>query len=172
MGGHHLHDVRRALGAFPTGVTVVTARASTGQHVGVTINSFSSVSLEPLLVLWCLSLTAPSRPSFLDATHFAIHVLAHDQEHVSRRFCAPLQDRFDGLSVDSGLGGAPLLAGVAARFECAMRKTYVAGDHTIFIGEIERYTHSDLAPLVFCGSGYAQLHRHHGSASAARITAE
>jgi flavin reductase (DIM6/NTAB) family NADH-FMN oxidoreductase RutF len=155
--GQQFRDLRRALGAFPTGVTVVTARPAAGRSVGVTINSFSSVSLEPPLVLWCLSQTAPSKPSFLSASHFAIHVLAQGQEHVSRRFCARLEDRFDGLSVAAGLGDAPLLDGVAARFECALRETYTVGDHTIFIGEIQRYTHAELPPLVFCGSGYAEL---------------
>lgn len=149
--------LRRALGAFPTGVTVVTARPAAGRPVGVTINSFSSVSLEPPLVLWCLAQTAPSRPSFLGASHFAIHVLAQDQEPMSRRFSAPLADRFDGLSLAVGLGGAPLLDGVAACFECALRETYPVGDHSVFIGEIERYTHAERPPLVFCGSAYAGL---------------
>jgi flavin reductase (DIM6/NTAB) family NADH-FMN oxidoreductase RutF len=155
--GQRFPALRRALGAFPTGVTVVTAQPAAGRPVGVTINSFSSVSLEPPLVLWCLAQTAPSRPSFLGASHFAIHVLAQDQAHVSRRFCAQLEDRFDGLAVAAGLGGAPLLDGVAARFECASRETYTVGDHTVFIGEIERYAHAGLPPLVFCGSGYAEL---------------
>ena len=149
--------LRRALGAFPTGVTVVTACPAAGRRVGVTINSFSSVSLEPPLVSWCLAQTAPSRPSFLGASHFAIHVLAQDQEHVSRRFCARLEDRFAGLAVTAGLGGAPLLDGVAARFECVLRDAYPVGDHTLFIGEIERYTHAERPPLVFCASGYAGL---------------
>jgi flavin reductase (DIM6/NTAB) family NADH-FMN oxidoreductase RutF len=157
MTGPRFRDLRRALGAFPTGVTVVTARPAPGRAVGVTINSFSSVSLEPPLVLWCLAQSAPSRPSFLGASHFAIHVLAQDQEHVSRRFCARLEDRFDGLTLAAGLGGAPLLDGVAARFECALRETYTVGDHTIFIGEIERYTHTARPPLVFYGSVYAGL---------------
>lgn len=148
--------LRAALGSFPTGVTVVTARGA-ARTVGVTISSFSSVSLEPPLVLWCLSETAPSRESFLEATHFAIHVLAHDQEDVSRRFCSSSLDKFAGLETDEGLGRAPLLEGVAALFECALVDTHAAGDHTIFIGRIERYSHADRLPLVFCKSGYVAL---------------
>lgn len=158
-------SLRSALGAFPTGVTVVTARGR-NRPVGVTINSFSSVSLDPPLVLWCLSGTAPSLPSFMAATHFAIHVLAQDQELVSRRFCSSLADKFDGLVVEEGLGNAPLLAGVVARFECALRDHHVAGDHTIFIGEVERYSHAGLPPLVFCNSGYTALHRDGAAAHA------
>ena len=90
-------DLRNALGGFVTGITIVTSRAPDGRAAGVTVNSFCSVSLDPPLVLWCLSRTAPSYSVFLDASHFAIHVLAEDQAHLSARFSGQAKDKFAGL---------------------------------------------------------------------------
>jgi flavin reductase (DIM6/NTAB) family NADH-FMN oxidoreductase RutF len=149
--------LRRALGAFPTGVTVVTASTSSGQQVGVTVNSFSSLSLDPPLVLWCLSRTAPSRAHFLDATHFAVHVLSQGQEHLARRFCAPVSNRFEGLEVLEGAGGAPIFGEVSALFECRRQHTYEGGDHIIFVGEVLRHHHSGHLPLVFHEGRYGAL---------------
>src|SRR5688572_9594574 len=95
-------DLRRALGGFVTGITVVTSRAPDGRIAGVTVNSFCSVSLDPPLVLWCLSRTAPSYSVFLDASHFAIHVLAEDQAHLSARFGGQAKDKFAGLELSEG----------------------------------------------------------------------
>lgn len=150
-------DLRRALGAFPTGVTVVTARSSGGDIAGLTINSFSSVSLDPPLVLWCLSERAPSRAVFANASHFAIHVLAQDQEHLSKRFSTPLKDKFADLELAAGLGGAPVFEGSSALFECQRRYAYSCGDHIIFVGEIQRYRYSQCSPLVFHGGRYANF---------------
>lgn len=152
-------DLRRALGAFATGVTIVTARAADGRLAGVTANSFCSVSLDPPLVLWCLASKAPSRSVFAHATHFAVHVLAEDQVELSDRFCRPSRNKFAGLEVTEGLGGAPVLGGVAALFECRHEQRHDAGDHDIIVGRVERYHHASRPPLVFHASGYRALSR-------------
>jgi flavin reductase (DIM6/NTAB) family NADH-FMN oxidoreductase RutF len=147
-------DLRNALAGFPTGVTVVTARAADGQLAGVTVNSFCSVSLSPPLLLWCLSKTAPSRRVFTEASHFVIHVLAADQMHLSKRFCSPATDKFASLEFAEGLGGAPVINGTVATFECRLDQQHEGGDHLILIGEVERYHHTDRHPLLFHGGDY------------------
>lgn len=150
-------DLRRALGAFPTGVAVVTARCTDGRTAGVTINSFASVSLHPPLVLWSLAGRAPSLAVFEAASHFAIHVLAEDQRALAERFCSPAEDKFAGLARSAGLGDAPLLEGVAALFECRRSHIYPGGDHIILIGEVGRYRYTGQPPLVFHGGRYAAV---------------
>jgi flavin reductase (DIM6/NTAB) family NADH-FMN oxidoreductase RutF len=150
-------DLRNALGRFATGVTVVTARSRDGATAGVTVNSFCSVSLEPPLVLWCLSKAAPSSRVFLDATHFAIHVLAEHQAHLSARFSRPAPDKFAGLGTKRGLGSVPLLDDVVALFECSTDQRHDAGDHYIMLGRVERYVHTARAPLVFHTGAYRRL---------------
>jgi flavin reductase (DIM6/NTAB) family NADH-FMN oxidoreductase RutF len=150
-GNFDAGDLRRAMGGFATGVTVVTARAPSGERAGITVNSFCSVSLDPPLVLWCLALRAPSLPVFSAASHFAIHVLAADQSALSVRFSRPAADKFAGLQCAEGFGRVPLLDGVAVRFECRHEHGYESGDHRILIGRVERYCYSDCTPLLFHG---------------------
>jgi flavin reductase (DIM6/NTAB) family NADH-FMN oxidoreductase RutF len=152
-------DLRDALGCYTTGITIMTACAPDGRFAGVTANSFCSVSLEPPLVLWCLARTSPSRTVFANASHFAVHVLAEDQAHLSDRFCKPSKNKFAGLDVSEGLGGAPVLAGVVALFECRREQWHDAGDHVIIVGHVERYHHTNRPPLVFHASGYRGLGR-------------
>lgn len=152
-------ELRRALGSFATGITIVTARAPDGRLAGVTANSFCSVSLDPPLVLWCLAGSAPSRTIFSHASHFAVHVLAEDQLALSDRFCKPSRNKFAGLETAEGLGGAPILDGVVALFECRREQRHDAGDHVILIGRVERYHHTNRAPLVFHASGFRSLDR-------------
>jgi flavin reductase (DIM6/NTAB) family NADH-FMN oxidoreductase RutF len=147
-------DLRRALAGFPTGVTVITARSAGGQLAGVTVNSFCSVSLEPPLLLWCLSKNAPSRSVFTGATHFAIHVLAADQMHLSKRFSSPATDKFANLEFDEGLGRAPVIGGTVATFECRVAQQHEGGDHLILVGEVERYCYTDRHPLLFHAGDY------------------
>jgi flavin reductase (DIM6/NTAB) family NADH-FMN oxidoreductase RutF len=142
-------DFRRALGRFATGVTIVTTRGPAGRTEGVTVNSFSSVSLDPPLVLWCLQSAAPSAPSFLAADWFAINVLGADQHHLSRHFATPHPDKFAAIATTSGLGDCPLLASALARFECRAERSIEAGDHTIFLGRVVRLEHREGEPLVF-----------------------
>jgi flavin reductase (DIM6/NTAB) family NADH-FMN oxidoreductase RutF len=153
-------DFRRALGQFATGVTVVTARTPDGRKAGVTVNSFSSVSLDPPLVLWSLSRQAPSFSDFVHATHFAVNVLASNQHHLSRQFSTPLADKFSGVEFEEGLGGVPLLSGVNAHFICRNVRQYDGGDHMIFLGEVEDYKYTDGEPLVFHSGRYRLATRH------------
>ncbi|BEP40445.1 flavin reductase [Variovorax guangxiensis] len=153
-------DFRKALGQFSTGVTVITTRAMDGRRVGMTANSFSSVSLDPPLVLWSLARQAPSLADFTGASHFAINVLAANQHHLSRQFSTPQADKFGGVECCEGTSGVPLLNGVIARFVCRNVRQYDGGDHLIFIGEVERYDRFDGEPLVF-HSGYYQVTTRH-----------
>ena len=153
-------DFRRALGQFATGVTVVTARTPDGRKVGVTVNSFSSVSLDPPLVLWSLSRQAPSLADFTHAPYFAINVLAANQHHISRQFSTPLPDKFSGVEFHEGSAGVPLLSGVNAHFFCRNVRQYDGGDHVIFLGEVEDYKYTDGEPLVFHSGRYRLATRH------------
>ena len=151
-------DLRRTLGAFATGVTVVTARTPDGEPVGLTISSFNSVSLDPPLILWSLSLESPNLEAFRRASHYAVNVLAADQQWLSDRFAARRSDRFADLQQQPGLGGAPLLEGCCAWFECANDTQYPGGDHLIFIGRVERFAPGEAqSPLIFHRGSYRQL---------------
>lgn len=147
-------ELRRALGRFATGVTVVTTCTAEGALEGLTANSFSSVSLDPPLVLWSLDRRARSLPSFLEARWFAINVLGSHQHGLSSRFASPVEDRFAGIGYTAGLGGCPVLDDGLAHFECSVFDRVDAGDHVIFLGKVERMTHRDGEPLLFSGGRY------------------
>ena len=152
-------EFRAALGMFATGVTIVTARSADGQVIGLTANSFNSVSLTPPLVLWSLARAAASMTVFSAGSHYAINVLAADQKALAERFATRGADRWNGVEFEIGAGGAPLLAGAAATFECFNRSRYEEGDHVIFVGEVERCTHRQGAsPLLFHGGRYYTEH--------------
>jgi flavin reductase (DIM6/NTAB) family NADH-FMN oxidoreductase RutF len=152
-------DFRAALGMFATGVTIVTARGPSGALVGLTANSFNSVSLSPPLVLWSLAKTAASMPVFNDGWHYAINVLAADQKDLAERFSGKRSDRWTGVAYTEGVAGAPMLAGAAASFECFNRSRYDEGDHLIFVGEVERCTHrANASPLLFHGGRFYTEH--------------
>ncbi|MEJ8572566.1 flavin reductase [Microbaculum marinum] len=148
-------DFRMALGRFVTGVTVVTAIDPAGRPIGLTANSFNSVSLDPPLVLWSLARKSANLRAFEEASHFAINVLSVDQKEISDRFARPSEDRFAGLEWTPGAGGAPVLGGCAAVFECCSEQRYEGGDHVIFIGRVERFGHEDRVPLAYHAGGYA-----------------
>lgn len=152
-------EFRAALRTFATGVTVVTAFDASGTPVGVTANSFNSVSLTPPLVLWSLSRQASTMTAFSRGSHYAINILAADQRHVAERFSRRDIDRFDGVPMRTGQHGAPILEGVMATFECFNRSQYEEGDHIIFVGEVERCHHQEgLLPLIFHdGKFYTEL---------------
>jgi flavin reductase (DIM6/NTAB) family NADH-FMN oxidoreductase RutF len=147
-------ELRNALGRFATGVTVITTRTSSGRMEGLTVNSFSAVSLDPPLVLWSLRREAPSLPSFVETGWFAINVLGVSQHHHSRRFAITSPDKFADVDWVPGIGGCPLLDGCIARFECRTKQTLGAGDHLIFIGHILRATYRDGQPLLFHAGAY------------------
>ena len=144
---------------FATGVTIVTARTTEGDMVGLTANSFNSVSLDPPLVLWSLARAAGSLPSFSTGSHYAINILAADQRELAERFARKGADRWGGVAFTEGAGGAPLLNGAAASFECFNRSRYEEGDHVIFVGEVERCTHRvGASPLLFHGGQFYTEH--------------
>lgn len=148
-------EFRRALGSFATGVTIITTRAPDGTPLGLTVNSFNSVSLNPPLVLWSLENASLSLPAFREAQHWAVHVLASDQEELSGRFARRGASKFAGLALEAGVGEIPLLTGCSARFECRNAFQYEGGDHVIFVGEVQRFDRSEAPPLVFHGGRYA-----------------
>ena len=148
---------RDALGEFATGVTVVTARRADGQPVGVTVNSFASVSLDPPLVLWSLGLQSPSLAVFESCSHYAINVLAAEQVEISQRFSQSQSDRFAGIDLKVGAGGTPILPGCCAWFECRNEMRYPGGDHLIFVGHVESFQREAKPPLIFHGGNYRTL---------------
>jgi 3-hydroxy-9,10-secoandrosta-1,3,5(10)-triene-9,17-dione monooxygenase reductase component len=148
-------ELRRALGSFPTGVTIVTARSVGGSVAGVTANSFSSVSLDPPLVLWSLAKSALSLQVFSSAEYFAVHILSAGQEALSNRFASRGENKFAGIDIEEGLGGAPLLSGCSVRFQCKVVHQYEGGDHIIFVGEVLDLVSNDEMPLAYHGGRYA-----------------
>lgn len=152
-------ELRNALGGFATGVCVVTTRRPDGKREGLTVNSFSSVSLAPPIVLWNLSLRAPSAQAFRDAEYFAINVLAADQQEISQRFSRPAPDKFDGIedALVEGLGGVPLIEGAVARFECRVHQLNDVGDHLVLFGQVERFDQRDREPLLYHRGRYRSL---------------
>ncbi len=151
--------LRTAFGTFATGVTVITTVDAQGRDTGLTANSFSSVSLEPPLLLWSLSRQSTSFAAFMAAGHYAVHVLAAGQEALSARFARKGADKFEGVQVTRGEGGVPLLEECAATFVCRSYARHDAGDHVIFLGEIVHFEHADHPPLIYHGGRYAGLHR-------------
>ncbi len=152
-------DFRRALGTFPTGVAIITTKDPDGRPVGLTCNSFSSVSLDPPLVLWSLRTSSKSLPAFRAASSFAINVLAEDQGKLSARFASSaIVDKFEGVAHSEGHLGVPLIDECLARFHCSTFSEHEAGDHVIFIGRVERFEHGRKEdPLVFYKGAYVML---------------
>ena len=144
---------------FATGVTIVTARTPAGVLVGLTANSFNSVSLNPPLVLWSLSQGASSMAALSTGSHYAINILSADQKELAERFASRREDRWLDVAFTEGASGAPLLTGSAATFECFNRSRYEEGDHVIFVGEVERCSHqAGAAPLLYHGGRFYTEH--------------
>jgi flavin reductase (DIM6/NTAB) family NADH-FMN oxidoreductase RutF len=146
--------LRQALGRFATGVTVVTTRAPDGKLEGLTANSFSSVSLDPPLVLWSLQKRAPSLESFRSSGFFAVNVLGTHQHSHCRHFATPASNKFAEIEHGIGLGGCPLLTDSLATFECSTHSVVEGGDHLIFIGRVEKAVYSDGEPLIFSAGSF------------------
>lgn len=147
--------LRRALGRFATGVTVVTVPTSEGA-VGITANSFTSVSLDPPLVLWCPARSSRRFGHFADAPHFSIHVLGAEQFALARRF-ATGEGHFAIGPAGVSPEGVPVLPDPLARFDCALHAEHDGGDHVIAVGRVLRVTLRDGAPLVFSAGGYGRF---------------
>ena len=154
-------DFRDALGSFATGITVLTALTPNGPAMGVTISSFNAVSLSPPLILWSLSVNSPRLEAFRLATHYAVNVLASDQQNIADCFASPdSSNRFDGVATKRGIGGVPLIEGCSAWFECVNELQYPGGDHVVFLGRVERFARAEASePLIFHGGCYRQLRR-------------
>lgn len=154
-----VRGLRTALGQFATGVTAIVTRDHAGALVGLTANSFASVSLDPPLVLWSLRKAARCYEAFRSCGFFIINVLASDQIDIARKFSAPTADRFVGVSwKPSPAAALPVIDGVAAWFDCKTLNTFDAGDHTIFVGEVCRFSHAERTPLLFHGGTYARTY--------------
>jgi len=151
------HHLRQALGRFATGVTIVTCLDRDGQRVGLTANSFNALSLEPPLILWSLRLRSPSLQAFAAASHFAVNVLGRDQLALSRHFSRSGADKFALGEWSEGAGGAPVLAGCVAQFECSQQALQEAGDHMLFIGRVLHVREDAREPLVYHGGSYRSL---------------
>ena len=152
--GFNIRELRNALGAFATGVTIITTRSHSGVLAGMTANSFTSVSLNPPLVLWSSSLYAQSLPAFQESTHFVVNILAFDQTELSNRFAQSHEDKFADVDHIIPESGAPILIGSAAHFECRNEFRHYGGDHIIFIGHVERFAYTDKPTLLFCRGRY------------------
>lgn len=150
-------ELRNALGQFPTGVAIVTTCDSTGSKVGLTINSFSSVSLDPPIVSWCLCKSANSLDIFKSTDSFAIHVLCAHQESISQRFATKTQDKFIGLSTEASRLGPPLLTDYISRFICSKYCSISLGDHVLFAGRVEHFDTKPGEPLAYLRGRYAAV---------------
>lgn len=150
---------RAVLSRFASGVTVITSRDAHGRDYGMTVSAFSSVSLEPPLVLVCIDHTATWHEVLADATQFNVHVLGAEQEAISRRFASDRADRFLDVSHHRGANGLVRLTGVLALLECRIVAKHPAGDHTIVVGEVEQAQADDGPPLLYFRGAYAHLSR-------------
>lgn len=154
--GHPGHDVRAfrdALGQFVTGIAVITGRQAAA-NVGVTVNSFSSVSLDPPLVSWSLRVESSSLEAFAGSNSFVVNILSQDQDDISSRFAKSGEGKFDSIDFSPGIDGIPILNGAKIFFECEKVHQYYIGDHITFIGRVVRFRSDKLDPLVFFGGRY------------------
>ncbi|MBS0391822.1 MAG: flavin reductase [Proteobacteria bacterium] len=152
-------DFRQALGMFATGVTIVTTRAGDGSPVGVTANSFNSVSIDPPLVLWSLAKNARSLDAFTTGEHWNVHILSQEQEALSNLFARAGEDKFGQQQLEPGVSDAPLLPGCSARFQCKTMFQYDGGDHIIFVGQVLSYDRTQRLPLLYVTGQYALASR-------------
>ena len=150
-------DFRNALGTYATGVTVITAAGADGKPHGLTCNSFASVSLNPPLVLWSLGMFSQRLAVFQNASHFAVNVLGAPQQALAKKFANSAEDRFADVEWTAGRGGAPVLKGSVANFQCRAVDRYYGGDHVIFLGAVEAYSYDRQEPLLFAHGGYGRF---------------
>jgi len=144
--------LRKSLGCFPTGVMVAATLGENDAPVGMTINSFSTVSLEPPLVLWSIALNAPSLSAFRNHPGFTLNILSDQQESICKQFAQPARDKFQGIDWYAGYEGTPIIRGSLGVIQCRTYRTYEGGDHEIFLGEVIHFESTDQKPLVFhCG---------------------
>lgn len=146
---------RNGLGRFATGITVVTGAEADGARVGVTINAFTSLSLAPPLVLFCLGRSAYCHDALIGGGGFVLNVLAEDQRHLSEAFSRPLEDRFAGVEYDLWDSGAPILKGCLANLECVLEAVHDGGDHAIIVGRVTKLEQAESGrPLLYFMGDY------------------
>lgn len=150
---------RSVLGRFAAGVTIVTALDSQGRDYGLTVSAFSSLSLEPPLVVVCIDHGASLHPVLQKAEHFAVNILSTDQEPLARRFSTLTDERFNGVGYVRGQTGVAVLDDVLAILECRKLHAFEGGDHTIFVGAVETAHAHGGSPLLYYRGGYAQIER-------------
>jgi flavin reductase (DIM6/NTAB) family NADH-FMN oxidoreductase RutF len=150
-------DFRNALGTYATGVTIITAADDAEKPHGLTCNSFASVSLNPPLVLWSLVVYSRNMSVFQNASHFAVNVLGASQQALAVKFATSSSRKFEGVDWTPGLGGAPILPGSVANFQCRTADRYYGGDHVIFLGAVEAYSYNRDEALLFARGKYGRF---------------
>ena len=153
-------DFRHALGCFGTGVTIITTITGDGRKIGLTANSFSSVSLNPPLILWSLVNHSPNMQAFQDCKYFCVNVLNKSQSETALHFARPSEDKFDGIDWQPGVTDTPKINGALAHFECRNSYRYYGGDHVIFLGEVETYSYRSGDPLIFSRGTFGEFTPH------------
>ena len=153
-------ELRRCLGAFVTGVTVITALDEDGAPIGMTVNSFNSVSLDPPLIVWSVRTNATSFPVYSKTKRFVVNILSEEQVDVSNRFAKSGPGRFEGIAITPGIDGLPLIDGCSAYLECSTEATYPGGDHLLFLGRVDRILGTSRKPLAFGAGKYMVVHPH------------
>jgi len=150
-------EFRAALSRFPSGVTIVTTRDAGGRLHGITVSAFASVSLAPPMILVCIEKTTGSHYALQESEHFVVNILAEGQENLSNRFASPIPDKFETVDYRLGLGDVPVLEDALATLECRLAYAHEGGDHTIFVGLVEKTEIKDENPLVYWHSDYRKL---------------
>jgi flavin reductase (DIM6/NTAB) family NADH-FMN oxidoreductase RutF len=150
-------ELRRVMGHFATGVTIITTRSADGTPYGLTANAFTSLSLDPPLCLVCVDRRAESFAHFYDSKVFTVNILTCEQEALSNRFAKSGGDKFTGVATEPGHHGAPLIAGALAHLECRITDTLEGGDHVIHVGRVEHFHVRDGDPLLFYQGRYRRL---------------
>jgi flavin reductase (DIM6/NTAB) family NADH-FMN oxidoreductase RutF len=151
------NELRRVMGHFATGVTVITTFSKEGKLHGLTANAVSSLSLDPPLLIICVDKKAESYACFEDSGVFTVNILGDEQEDLSRRFAVSGGEKFEGVAYRRGANGAPILSGALAHLECKLHATYEGGDHTIYLGLIEEAETREGKPLLFFRGGYREI---------------
>lgn len=150
-------EFREALSRFPTGVTILTLRTNDGRFSGLTVSAFSSVSLDPQMVLACVSSRSRCVPSLKENQSFAISILSEDQADIAQHFATPLADKFASISHSQAKNGAPLIDGACAHIECTVRDCHNGGDHIIVVGSVEHIVLSHDRPLIYAMRNFHRL---------------
>ena len=151
------NELRRAMGHFATGVTVITTRDEEGQPFGLTANAISSLSLVPPLILICVDKSADTYPYFARSKVFAVNILSEDQETISRRFATSGIEKFEGIGYHKNEMGCAILEEAVGHLDCRIVNSFDAGDHTIYVGEVDAVGLTEVPPLLFFRGGYCKL---------------